>query len=151
MDFMCYSLGILVLRKPAGERERGADYGNYSNIRSIFAPLLGALGVLAALVACASHSPRWTAPAAIELRSAPSAATVHFPAGIYTLEREDSDGYYYRAPGGVTKHAFSGSQQYPGGIFVSRQDPRRLRGYIVWAGGWTKIGNLSSEPHSFIR
>ncbi|MDQ6807983.1 MAG: hypothetical protein M3Z64_00930 [Verrucomicrobiota bacterium] len=85
----------------------------------------------------------------MELDSAPSASTVHFPRGVYALESTDERGSYYRAPESVMKHAFGGSQPYDGGIFVDRRDPRKLRGYIIWAGGRTKIGDFSGAPHTF--
>lgn len=103
------------------------------------------------LAGCATRQSNWRPARLLELRSSTSASTVHFPAGVYTLERSDSDGYYYRAAVGVAKHSFAGSQRYNGGIFVSRHDPRKLRGYIVWAGGWTKLGDFSHAPHAFIR
>jgi hypothetical protein len=110
------------------------------------------LGLAAALsVSCATRGPQVRQPPAtyLELRSAPAVATVHFPRGVYTLNSSDAEGFYYRAPRQLIKHAFPGSQPYDGGVFVSRRDPRKLRGYIIWAGGRTKIGDLSREPHAF--
>ena len=78
-----------------------------------------------------------------------SISTVHFPPGDYRLDAEDDAGYYYRSPRQVTKHAFAGLQQYDGGIFVRKGGRPRVRGYIVWAGGRTKIGNLSPEEYEF--
>jgi hypothetical protein len=85
----------------------------------------------------------------LELASSPAASTVHFPRGIYVLESSDSSGFYYRAPQSLIKHSFAGPQQYDGGIFVTRRQPPRLRGYIIWAAGRTKIGDLTRQPHAF--
>lgn len=102
-------------------------------------------------VACATRAarPLTAPPMYLELRSSPAVATVHFPPGVYVLESSEPEGFFYRAPRQLSKHSFGGAQPYNGGVFVSRRDPRKLRGYIVWAGGRTKIGDLSNEPHSF--
>lgn len=76
-------------------------------------------------------------------------ATVHFPRGTYTLASSDSTGFYYRAPRSLVKHSFAGPQPYDGGIFVTRRQPPRIRGYIIWAAGLTKIGDLTRQPHAF--
>lgn len=89
------------------------------------------------------------APRSIELREEPSISTFHFPRGTYALEAVDDLGYYYRAPRQVMKHAFAGSMPYDGGIYVRKSDQTRLRGYVVWAGGRTKIGNLSRADYEF--
>ena len=88
-------------------------------------------------------------PQVVELREELSISTVHFPAGNYWLHAEDDAGYYYRSPRQVTKHAFAGLQQYDGGIFVRKGSRPRVRGYIVWAGGRTKIGSVSPEVYEF--
>jgi hypothetical protein len=104
------------------------------------------------LAACAAPSgPSWIPVSSLVLHSAPAVATVHFPSGRYFFDREDSSGFYYRAPSGVIKHSFAGSERYDGGVFINRYNPRQLRGYIVWAGGWTKIGDFSREPYTLIR
>lgn len=111
-------------------------------------------GVLAALLltSCSSapevHSTT-APPLYLEMQSAPSASTVHFPPGLYTLESSDRTGSYYRAPRALIKHAFGGSQPFDGGVFVDKRDHRKLRGYIIWAGGRTKIGNFSRTQHAF--
>ena len=64
----------------------------------------------------------------IELRSDTSAGTIHFLRGLYSLESEDQHGYYYRAPAKVYERSFSGRMPHDGGIFVSRRNPRKLRG-----------------------
>jgi hypothetical protein len=90
-----------------------------------------------------------TVPRIVEVHEELSISTVHFPPGTYWLHAEDDAGYYYRAPRQVRKHAFAGSQQYDGGIFVRKGSRPRVRGYIVWAGGRTKIGNLSPDEYDF--
>ncbi len=103
------------------------------------------------LTSCASSRPpdRSPPPAAIELRDEPQISTFHFPRGIYSLGDTDDTGYYYRAPRPVIKHAFPGSIAYKGGIFLDRKDHTRLRAYVIWAGGRTKIGNLSRADYEF--
>ena len=102
------------------------------------------------LTSCASTPPdRGQVPRAIELRDEPQISTFHFPPGIYSLADSDQSGFYYRAPRQVIKHGFPGSIPYEGGIFMSRQDHRRLRAYVIWAGGRTKIGNLSGANYAF--
>lgn len=125
---------------------------------SLQAHLLFAVGILVAslLSSCAGEgnyhpvSPGEgpPVPRIVELRDAPSVSTYHFPAGLYALEAEDDRGYYYRAPRQVMKHAFAGAQPYDGGLFV-RKGKRSLRGYVVWAGGRTKIGDLAGANYNF--
>ena len=88
-------------------------------------------------------------PRYAELNEDRSIATVHFPHGLYTLEAEDDDGYYYRSPRPLTKHAFAGLQPYDGGIYLRKAKRAVLRGYVVWAGGRTKIGNLTRAGIKF--
>jgi hypothetical protein len=90
-----------------------------------------------------------TAPPMIELRSKISAGTVHFPPGLYTLDSEDPKGYYYRAPRKVYQRSFSGRLPRDGGIFVSRRNQRKLRGYVIMPGGLTHVGNLSRADYEF--
>lgn len=90
-----------------------------------------------------------TAPRFIELRSNTSAGTIHFPRGLYTLETQDQNGYYYRAPGKVYQHSFGGGYGHEGGIFVSRRNQRKLRGYVIMAGGLTHVGNLSRADYQY--
>jgi len=89
------------------------------------------------------------APPFLELRSSVSAGTIHFPPGLYSLETEDQNGFYYRAPTKVSQHAFGGGYGHEGGIFVSKRDRRKLRGYVIMAGGLTHIGNLSHANYEF--
>jgi hypothetical protein len=85
----------------------------------------------------------------IELRSDTSAGTIHFPRGLYSLDSEDHHGYYYRAPGKVYQRSFSGRLPYDGGIFVSKRNQRKLRGYVIMPGGLTHVGNLSGADYQF--
>jgi hypothetical protein len=88
-------------------------------------------------------------PPFIELRSDISAGTIHFRRGLYSLESEDQLGYYYRAPAKVYQRSFSGSYGHDGGIFVSKRDQRKLRGYIIMNSGLTHVGNLSRADYEF--
>ena len=90
-----------------------------------------------------------TAAPFLELRRNTSAATIHFPRGIYSLDTEDRNGYYYRAPTKVYEHSFGGGYPHDGGIFVSKRDQRKLRGYVIMPGGLTHIGNLSGADYQF--
>jgi hypothetical protein len=90
-----------------------------------------------------------TAPPFIELRSNASAATIHFPRGLYSLETQDQHGYYYRAPGKIYEHSFGGGYGHEGGIFVSKRDPHKLRGYIIMTYGLTHVGNLSRADYQY--
>ena len=82
----------------------------------------------------------------IELFQEKQIATLHFPAGVYTLDAVDKIGYYYRAPRKVRE----GYALRDGGIFVSKRDPEKLRGYVFRAGTVTHVGNLSRVRHRFI-
>jgi hypothetical protein len=88
-------------------------------------------------------------PPYLELRSRTSAGTLHFPAGLYVLDSEDPKGYYYRAPRKIVQRSFSGGLGREGGIFVSKQDQGRLRGYVIMPGGLTHVGNLSRADYEF--
>src|SRR5947207_5308846 len=88
-------------------------------------------------------------PRYLEIYSEPHAATLHFPAGVYTLNAVDKIGYYYRAPRKIAEHFRSGSLWREGGIFVSRRDPQKLRGYVYRAGTITQVGNFSGVKHTF--
>jgi hypothetical protein len=85
----------------------------------------------------------------IALLSETSAGTIHFPRGLYSLESEDHHGYYYRAPVKLYRRSFAGPEPHDGGIFVSKQNQRKLRGYVVMAGGVTHVGNLSGANYQF--
>jgi hypothetical protein len=88
-------------------------------------------------------------PPFIELRSDISAGTIHFPRGLYSLDSADPNGYYYRAPGKVYQRSFSGRLGRDGGIFVSKRNQRKLRGYIIMPSGLTHVGNLSGADYQF--
>jgi hypothetical protein len=90
-----------------------------------------------------------TAAPFIELLSDASAGTIHFPRGLYSLESDDNHGYYYRASGKVYQRSFSGRLPYDGGIFVSKRNQRKLRGYVVMPSGVTHVGNLSGANYQF--
>jgi hypothetical protein len=90
-----------------------------------------------------------SAPAAIELRSKISTGTLHFPPGLYALDSQDAKGYYYRAPRKVYQRSFAGRVPYEGGIFVSKRNQRKLRGYVIMPGGLTHVGNLSRADYEF--
>jgi len=98
-----------------------------------------------------SVNPAGTTSAApyVELRSDTSAGTLHFPRGLYVLDSEDAHGYYYRAPRKIYQRSFSGGLPYEGGIFVSKRNQRKLRGYVVMPGGLTHVGNLSRANYEF--
>ncbi len=101
---------------------------------------------------CASSNPRaqpLTVPPFVELQEERSISTFHFPRGLYSLDSEDARGYYYRAPRRLMKHSFAGFASYDGGIFVRKGNRTVLRGYVIWAGGRTQIGNLSRARFVF--
>jgi hypothetical protein len=110
------------------------------------------------LLSCAGSShPRLISPSEgpptrryLELYSEKQVATLHFPAGVYTLDAVDKIGYYYRAPRKIAERAGQGSVWRDGGVFVSKRDPQKLRGYVFRAGTVTHIGNLSRVQHRFI-
>src|SRR3954466_6738562 len=102
------------------------------------------------LVSCASTPPDHTAvPQSIELRDEHQISPFHFPRGIYSLADSDASGYYYSAPRQVIKHGFPGFIPYDGGLFIRKDNHRKIRGYVIWAGGRTKIGNLSGSNYQF--
>lgn len=90
-----------------------------------------------------------SAPRYLELRSGASVATLHFPAGLYSLSAADDVGYYYAAPQKIVQRTAAGSTSRNGGIYVNKRDPRKLRGYVIWGGARTHIGNLSRVRHEF--
>ena len=87
------------------------------------------------------------APRYLELSREKQIATLHFPAGVYTLNAVDKIGYYYRAPKKIAEHIGGGSIGRDGGIFVSKRDPQKLRGYVWRAGAITHVGNFSHAQH----
>lgn len=87
------------------------------------------------------------APRYLELESAASVATLHFPRGVYSLCAEDDVGYYYCAPHKIAEHSAGMPIWHDGGIYLSKRDDRRLRGYVFFAGKLTHVGNLSRTRH----
>jgi hypothetical protein len=85
----------------------------------------------------------------LELESEVAAATLHFPAGLYTLYATDTTGYYYRAPQKIIQHTGGGSVPHEGGVYVRKRDPDNIRGYVFIAGALTHVGNLSKVYHQF--
>ena len=83
----------------------------------------------------------------IELLHEKQIATLHFPPGIYTLSASDKIGYYYRAPRKIREGGYAFRD---GGIFVSKRDPQKLRGYVYRAGTITHVGNLSHVGYRFV-
>lgn len=90
-----------------------------------------------------------TVARAIALLSDTAAGTIHFSRGLYSLESEDHHGYYYRAPVKLYQRSFGGRELHDGGIFVSKQNQKKLRGYVVMPGGVTHIGDLSAANYQF--
>jgi len=85
----------------------------------------------------------------LELRADISAGTLHFPRGIYVLDTEDRNGYYYRAPRKIHQRGFYSAIPRDGGIFVSKRNQKKLRGYVIMPSGLTHVGNLSSADYEF--
>ena len=117
--------------------------------------LLSGLAVL--LCSCANHhfrippdGPPATSPRYVELSGAKQVATLHFPAGIYSFYAVDDTGWYYRAPRPIIEHTGGGrARPRNGGIFVSKRNPKKLRGYVFYAGALTHVGDLSEAAHAF--
>src|SRR3984893_15273373 len=123
---------------------------NKAMIRSVSNFLLSTFYFLLSSCAGSSH-PRLITPSEgpsspryLEIYSERRVATLHFPAGVYTLDAVDKIGYYYRAPGKISE---TGSAWHDGGIFVSKRDSNKLRGYVWRAGAITHVGNLSHVRH----
>ena len=112
---------------------------------------------LACLVAACAGSPHppaeapgsVNAPSVIELQREVRVASVHFPAGVYTLSAADRIGYYYRSSRGVIHGSGPGRVVRQGGIFVSKRNRAKLRGYIYFGGSVTHVGNLSHARYEF--
>src|SRR5690349_9958707 len=117
----------------------------------MIARLLSSFLIVLVLSSCAT-TPRAALssgpPRAIELQAERTVSTMHFPAGIYSLDSADATGWFYRAPRGVMQHGFGGFYQHEGGIFLARADGS-IRAYVIWAGGRTKLGNLAGAPLRF--
>jgi hypothetical protein len=91
-----------------------------------------------------------TAPRYVEFDSEAQVATLHFPRGTYELNAEDKIGYYYRAPRPIAERVGGGAARLEGGIFVSKRNSGKLRGYVYRAGTITMVGNLSHKRHRFV-
>lgn len=103
------------------------------------------------LASCASHhfrvinnSAAIGAAPSIEMPREQRVATLHFPAGSYYLYATDEVGYYYRAPRKIIEHTAAGSIFHDGGMYVRKNNPRRMRGYVFRAGALTHVGNLAA-------
>jgi hypothetical protein len=96
-----------------------------------------------------AEGPPADAPGYVVLERETQIATLHFPAGAYSFYAVDDKGYYYRAPQKIVQHTGGGSVFREGGIFVSRRNLKKLRGYIFFAGALAHVGNLSHAPHQF--
>jgi hypothetical protein len=118
--------------------------------------LTALITVAIVLAACAGspHPPAagpgsMSAPSTIVLQREVRAATLHFPAGVYTLSATDRIGYYYGSSRGIIQHLSTGSAVRRGGIFVSKRNRSKLRGYIYLGGAVTHVGNLSHAQYEF--
>jgi hypothetical protein len=89
-------------------------------------------------------------PQSIQLRSEVQLATLHFPPGIYSLSATDKIGYYYRSPRKVMQHTAAGGVPHEGGIFVSKRNHAKLRGYVYLGGAVTHVGNFSRADYSIL-
>jgi hypothetical protein len=92
---------------------------------------------------------RTSAAPYLELYAETSAGTLHFPRGLYALDSEDQNGFYYRAPRRIYQRSFSGGLPHDGGIFVSKRNRKKLRGYVIMPGGLAHVGNLSGADYEF--
>jgi hypothetical protein len=131
------------------------DENRRTNQRSIQLFLILTSSFLFSACAGSSH-PRPISPSEgppspryLEIYSELHVATLHFPPGVYTLSAADKIGYYYRAPRKVAERYGSGSLWREGGIFVSKRNPQKLRGYVHRAGTITHVGNFSGVKHRF--
>jgi hypothetical protein len=91
-----------------------------------------------------------TAARYLEIDQELHAATLHFPPGVYVLNAADKIGYYYRAPRKIAERTIHGSLWREGGIFVSKRNSQKLRGYVYRAGAITHVGNFSRAKHRFL-
>jgi hypothetical protein len=90
-----------------------------------------------------------SAPQFIELRREVRANTLHFPVGVYSLSASDKIGYYYRAPRKILQHTAASSVPRDGGIFVSKRNRAKVRGYIYLGGAAVHVGNFSHADYAF--
>ena len=87
-------------------------------------------------------------PRFVEIEKPVSVSTMHFPPGQYSLTAEDDAGYYYAAPRRITGTSV-GSRGRAGGVYVDKRNPKKMRGYVDWAGQRTHLGNFSRVKHEF--
>lgn len=119
--------------------------------------LFSALAFLLLLISCGGNPhPRTigdaattNAPAFLALRSEVRTSTLHFLAGLYALSATDKIGYYYRAPRKIVQHTAASSVMRDGGIFVSKSNRAKLRGYIYLGGAIIHVGNFSHADYAF--
>lgn len=88
-------------------------------------------------------------PRYVELLREKQVANLHFPAGLYSLYATDNKGFYYRAPYPIRQNTDIGAVSRNGGVYVSRRNNEKIRGYIFFAGALTHVGDLSKVPHRF--
>ena len=144
-------------RQAGDEKRTAAIRLNFSTMPVRLGPQLLNILIAFLLSSCAGSShPRLitptegpSSPRYLEIYSELHAATLHFPAGVYTLNAADKIGYYYRAPRKIAEHFGGGSFWREGGIFVSKRNPQKLRGYVYRAGTITHVGNFSGTKHRF--
>src|SRR5207248_5709356 len=96
------------------------------------------------ICSCANHHFRVpvegaapAAPRSVELLADKQVANLHFPAGTYSFYALDDSGWYYTAGRAILQHIARGSVVRNGGIYVSKRNPHKLRGYIFYAGELT--------------
>ena len=131
---------------------------NFSTVPVRLGSQLLNIALAIVLSGCAGSShPRLVSPSEgpispryLEIYSEKQIATLHFPAGVYTLNAVDKIGYYYRAPRKISEHLAGRSVWCDGGIFVSKRNPEKLRGYVWRAGAITHVGNFSAVRHRFV-
>jgi hypothetical protein len=143
LSTLAFDSRVLPTRSPRPARLRGL---------SLALPLLGIL----LCSSCANHhfrvtteTPPTATPRYVELLTERQVATLHFPAGTYSFYAVDDIGLYYRAPRPIIQHTGGASVARKGGIFVSKRNPKKLRGYVFYAGALTHVGDLSRVPHVF--
>jgi len=60
----------------------------------------------------------------------PSLSGYYLPAGIYTAEKEDANGVFFKAPKGIKSLSLTGSTETEGGIYLPKSDTTGIRGYV---------------------
>src|ERR1017187_3441107 len=60
----------------------------------------------------------------------PSMSGYYLPAGIYTAEKEDANGGFFKAPKGIKSLSLTGSTETEGGIYLPKSDTTGIRGYV---------------------